>query len=113
VTNEAALQAEVASVLRAGLPGLLVSCEVRVSHGRYDILFSFARRLVLELKVQGVASDVERQAQRYAMMPRVDGVMVVTTSQRLARQLLQCAAADQPTMLGGKPFDVVALRTIF
>ncbi|MDB4957616.1 MAG: hypothetical protein JWO36_5185, partial [Myxococcales bacterium] len=64
-------------------------------------------RLVLELKVKGSAPAVERQAQRYALTDGVDAVAIVTTSQRLARELLRVGGET----LGGKPFAVITLRT--
>lgn len=117
VNNEAELQEQVALVLSDASLELRsvakVSREVRGAGGRYDIMIEGlspkAFRLILELKVQGTASEVERQAQRYALTAGIDAVLVVTTSQRLARQLLQPGAAS----LGGKPFRVIALRTTF
>lgn len=77
--------------------------------GRYDILVRHGGvQLVLELKVAGSAPAVERQAQRYALAAGVDAVAVVTTSNRLARQV---ASVEDNEMLGGKPFGVIALRT--
>lgn len=129
VRNEADMQEQVARVL-GGVPHFAeVSREVIASSGRYDLMvvsrnpISFEEledgcggvehiphmgrptTVVLELKVRAGAAAVERQAQRYAMTHGVDGVMVVTSSQRLAHQL-----GDMKT-LGGKPFGVVALRS--
>ncbi len=71
-------------------------------------------RLVLELKVAGTAEAAERQAQRYAQDGGVDAVVVVTSSQRLARQLMAPGDAKQASLneLGGKPFAVIALRSM-
>jgi hypothetical protein len=43
--------------------------------------------LVLELKIGGTAEAAERQAQRYAQDKDVNAVVVVTSSQKLARWL--------------------------
>jgi hypothetical protein len=71
-------------------------------------------RLVLELKVTGSAEAAERQAQRYAQDEGVDAVVVVTSSQKLARQLMAPGDVGQAPLnaLGGKPFAVIALRAM-
>jgi hypothetical protein len=103
--NEADLQAQVAEVLVAA--GFTADREVLAERGRYDLLVSGdGARVVLELKVSGSAPAVERQAQRYALTDDVDAVAVVTTSRRLASELLR---PDGDT-LGGKPFAVIVLR---
>lgn len=73
---------------------------------RFDLLVKLDDfSIVIELKIRGSSSAVERQAQRYAMIENVDAVCVVTTSARLAHRL--------PTdTLGGKPFRAMALRTM-
>ena len=82
------------------------SSEVRSHAGRYDIVVvSGGLRIVLELKLHAPTSQVERQAQRYALEPDVSAVGVVTTSRRLAHGL------GNPGTLGGKPFFVISLRT--
>jgi hypothetical protein len=102
------LQKHVAAALRAR-DEIDVSTEVIDASGRFDIVVvtrgDAPVRVVLELKVRAAVAAVERQAQRYAMSHGVDGVAVVTTSRRLARQL-----ADMRT-LGGKPFTAIALRS--
>lgn len=106
--NEEDLQTQVAKVLRdpAG-GGLVITREVIAKASRYDIeVVRGITRLVLELKVSGSASAVERQAQKYALTDGVDAVLLVTTSSRLARHLLA-----QPPTLGGKVFEVITLRT--
>lgn len=104
-TNEADLQAQVATVLV--LAGVEVDREVLAAGGRYDILArTLGARVVLELKVTGSAGAVERQAQRYAMTDDVDAVAVVTTSNRLANELRRPTGGT----LGRKPFGVIALR---
>lgn len=108
-TNEADLQAQLATVLEVN--GIHVDREVIAARGRYDLLVSAqGERVVLELKVSGSAPAVERQAQRYALTDGVDAVAVVTTSNRLARELEQPGKALGVTTLGGKPFAVIALR---
>jgi len=106
--REDALQAHVVEALR-GVSGIEISTEVIDDGGRFDVLVTARSerplRVVLELKVRASVAAVERQAQRYAMSHGVDGVAVVTTSRRLARQL-----ADLQE-LGGKPFAAIALRS--
>lgn len=119
VPSEAALQAQVASVL-AAVPGLHIDTEVRREGGRFDLLVRYTApgefyqtSIVIELKVKGSAAAVERQAQRYAKMDDVDAVAVVTTSNRLHAALMapgDVGQAPVPT-LGGKPFYVIVLRT--
>jgi hypothetical protein len=106
--NEAELQSQVSDVLsRVLIAGMVIEREHRAASGRYDILVSLdGLRIVLELKVKGSATEVERQTQRYALDPDVDAVVVVTTKQALAARLLEVGGRA----LGGKPFDVIALR---
>jgi len=116
-SNEAELQDAVASVLRlhavrAGT-GMDVRREVIAAMGRYDILLENQPglhgdriQIVLELKVKSSPAAVERQTQKYALTPDVSAVMLVTTSQRLASQVVSGT-------IGGKPFGVIALRTTF
>ena len=110
--NEADLQEQIAKVLveRIGAYRMTISREVIVNGGRFDILAEscVGVRLVLELKMKGGASAAERQAMRYANYSDVDGVAIVTTSNRLAHELRRVSNANT---LGGKPFDVVTLRT--
>jgi len=104
--HEADLQAQVATALEVA--GVAVRREVIVDRGRYDLFVSTrGARVVLELKIRGSAAEVERQAQRYAMADDVDAVAIVTTSNRLATEL----ARPSGDTLGGKPFDVIALRS--
>jgi hypothetical protein len=121
-TCEADLQSQVAAVLET-CGHFRVSREVRVVavRGRYDILVEVLEvdrgspgadqlrgiRLVLELKVAGTAEAAERQAQRYAQDEGVDAVMVVTSSQKLGRWLIEGG-----NTLGGKPFAVLTLRSM-
>lgn len=114
VNNESELQAQVTEVLESHAGDLRIQREVIAERGRYDILVERTvqgetQRVVLELKVTGIAEAVERQAQRYALTNGIDAVAVVTTSQRLARQITQGGSS----MLGGKPFTVISLRTTF
>ena len=106
--REDALQAHIVEVLR-GVAGLEISTEVIDAGGRFDVLVVTSGdrplRVVLELKVRASVAAVERQAQRYAMANGVDGVAVVTTSRRLARQL------GDLQELGGKPFAAIAMRS--
>ena len=108
VANEDQLQRHVCSALSDMDIGDL-SREVRVNpRNRFDILVRFDDiSVVLELKVGGAASSVERQAQRYAQIESVDAVCVVTTCSRLARQLERSGRT-----LAGKPFRAMALRTM-
>lgn len=102
--NERDLASLVSHTLGAG--NLFMNREVRSTSGRYDVLLTGDDeiKVVLELKVKGSAAAAERQAQKYALTRGIDAVMLVTTSARLAAQI------DTGT-LGGKPFDVIALRT--
>lgn len=98
--DEADLQSQVVAVLET-CGHFRVSREVRVVEvrGRYDILVEVlgidrgspvqlhGLRLVLELKIGGTAEAAERQAQRYAQDKDVNAVVVVTSSQKLARWL--------------------------
>lgn len=99
--------------------------EVAGPHGRYDILIevigngaddpSRRIRLVLELKVSGTAEAAERQAQRYTRDDGIDAVAVVTSSRRLALEILRGGAyarLEGVECLGGKPFGVIALRAL-
>lgn len=105
VTSEADLQRQVQDVLTVAL-GTRPLSEVPTLAGRYDLLVNHQGiKVVLELKLKSAPAPVERQAQRYAKMPDVDGVMVVTTSVRLAAGLRGSQA------LGGKPFMAVSVRT--
>jgi DUF917 family protein len=111
VRSEAELQGEVYGVLCIAyhdgrLGDVELSTEVRKTGGRFDIQARWSDvTVVLELKLRAPVAAVERQSQRYAMMPDVDAVLVVTTSQRLTSQLATL------TTLGGKPFSVFAVRT--
>ena len=106
--NEADLQVQVLRALATA--GIQADREVIAERGRYDLLARMpGSRIVLELKVTGSAPAVERQAQRYALTDGVDAVVVVTVSNRLAREL---SRPDGDT-LGGKPFAVIALRGSF
>lgn len=105
--SESALQDQVAQALVAHDAKFYIEREVRVRAGRLDLLVSRdGVMVVLELKLHAAAAPVERQVQRYAKMPEIDAVGVVTTSRRLAHSL---GAADQ--VIGGKPFFVIAVRT--
>ena len=105
--DERRLQLQVKSVLEHD--GICVSSEVPSAAGRYDLLAELAGpvRLVLELKLAASAPAGGRPAQRVAIVPGVDGVVVVTSSNRLAHELRQPGAGE----LGGKPFGVIALRS--
>lgn len=87
--------------------------EVRIGAGRLDFLVTVTgtisgvlTRVAIEVKVKGSATEIERQAQRYALSGDVDAVVVVTTSRKLALQL-------NASELGGKPFAAIALRGAF
>lgn len=94
----------------------VVGTEVIVDAGRFDILVDVSveegkARVVLELKVRGTAGAAERQAQRYAHTDGVDAVAIVTTSNRLARELVIGGGEEiVHQTLGGKPFGVITLR---
>lgn len=107
--DEAELQEAVAKVIDTAKIGVRVDREVIAERGRYDIALrpidAMFPLVILELKVTGSAPAVERQAQRYALTAGVAAVAVVTTSNRLASQL-------RSGELGGKPFGVIALRTM-
>lgn len=106
--READLQAQVSDALASVM---VVDREVIAKRGRYDILVRHnGWRIVLELKLAASAPAVERQAQRYALSDGIDAVVVVTTSNRLARELERPGEALGVETLGGKPFAVIALR---
>lgn len=106
VRSEADMQDQVAAVLFTDAL-FVVDREVLSSSGRFDLQCRTAtgETIVLELKLRGQVSAVERQAQRYALTPGVDGVVVVTMSRRMEMQL------NSLPELGGKPFAVIALRS--
>lgn len=110
VRDEAELQEFVSQVFAK--VGIRHQREVFSGAGRYDILCDYG--IVVELKVKGRTVEVERQAMRYAQMGEVDAVMVVTTSQRLYAGLTAPGDLGQERLwvLGGKLFDVLALRTL-
>jgi hypothetical protein len=113
--NERDLQTQIAAVLES-CKRFQVNREVVSGRGRYDILVESPRgvRLVLELKVTGTAEAVERQAQRYARDAGIDAVAVVTSSRRLALEILRGGTfdcLDGISCLGGKPFGVLTLRS--
>lgn len=112
-SSEADLQEQLLEVL-ASVKKAKVRSEVRAQNGRYDIEVELLGvRVVLELKVRASAGEVERQAQRYARTDGVHAVAVVTTSNRLAREIMRgSGAVGGRATLGGKPFHVIALRTI-
>lgn len=109
VRSEAELQDQVSVALTAA--GIEHAREYPAGGGRFDIFC--AGFVVLELKLKGSAAAVERQAQRYALLPNVDAVLVVTTSRRLEAGLMNPGDVGQAPLstLGGKPFHVIALRT--
>lgn len=122
--DERDLAVQVGEVLQR-TEGLHVRREVTGAQGRYDLLVEVSReeglvpppvvRLVLELKVSGTAEAVERQAQRYARDEEVDAVVLVTSSRRLALEILRAGAfvlLEGVECLGGKPFSVIALRAL-
>lgn len=112
--NEAALQRSVHDVLAKSADRTMLdpAREIPSGGGKYDITLverppapsMTPFQIVLELKVKGSAPAVERQAQRYAKQPGVDAVVVVSTSQVLLSKLV-------PGTIGGKPFDLISLRT--
>lgn len=126
-TNEADLRDQVVEVIGHSPVHTIyppwrftAAAEVIAEHGRYDILVNCTgatckRDIVLELKLSGSAAAVERQAQRYAKTEGIDAVIVVTTSQRLAKRLRPAVVTNglvgrAVATLGGKPFDVITLR---
>jgi hypothetical protein len=118
-TTEKQLQEQMHEVLSAAKDrGVEALREYQLTIGgqhRVDFLVKLQRpedaglgppcRIALELKIQGSANEVERQAQRYALQADVDAVLVATTKNTLAAKLRGLAT------LGGKPYGVVALRT--
>lgn len=118
-SNEAQVQTQVIQALGMakafGAEVEVVGSEVINDAGRWDVLVnvgvgSTAVRVVLELKVRGTAAAAESQAQRYAGVVGVDAVAIVTTSNRLLRDIAtgQDVAVNQT--LGGKPFGAIYLR---
>jgi hypothetical protein len=107
--NETSIEAQVAAALAEDEPAAFIERQHRSAAGRYDIFATlYLSTVVLELKLHAPVAAVERQAQRYALMPDVDAVGVVTTSRRLAAGLM---GPSGESMLGGKPLFVIALRT--
>lgn len=97
--DEIDLQDEIADVLHGH--GIGYEREVRLgAAGRIDFV---ASRLGIEVKVQGSASDVERQLARYAASGMFDALMLVTT--RRTHFGMPARVADVPLivvpMLGG------------
>jgi hypothetical protein len=100
--SEAELQNQIALVLTKA--GIQFQREVSVTGGRFDILVTEGfLKVVLELKLKASIASVERQAQKYAAIPDIDAVMVVTTSAQLASKVTGT--------LSDKPFIAIALRT--
>lgn len=101
-TSELALQARVAQVLReAQIPA---EAEVALTpRARVDFLAWGS--IAVELNVKGPYRDVERQLCRYARLPSVDAVVLVTTVYRHALQLRGV------THLEGKPLLVLDVST--
>lgn len=116
-TNESLFQDQLADVLAR--EGFVCDREVPEGGNRYDIsIREHGVHVVLELKVKGSVAEVERQAQRYAMMADVDAVVVVTTSNRLHHMLgrgtLPGPARDPQPGDGmlRKPFDKIVVRCL-
>jgi hypothetical protein len=94
--SEAALQEGVAASLAKA--GLGFEREVELAAGdRIDFL---AGTVGVEVKVSGGLSEVTRQLHRYAKSERIQELLLVTNSVRLARV---------PASLQGKPIHVAAL----
>lgn len=91
--NEASLQKAVHLALKSG--PWKVEREHRLSASdRVDFHLTSANglRLAVELKVQGDMESVQRQVARYAASTKVDGVLLVSTSNRLAMGLADTAS---------------------
>ncbi len=94
--NETSLQKAVHLALQSG--PWKVEREHRLSESdRVDFHLTSADglRLAVELKVQGDMESVQRQVARYAASTKVDGVLLVSTSNRLAMGLVD-TASDKP-----------------
>lgn len=94
--NETSLQKAVHLALQSG--PWKVDREHRLSESdRVDFHLTSADglRLAVELKVQGDMESVQRQVARYAASTKVDGVLLVSTSNRLAMGLAD-TASDKP-----------------
>lgn len=94
--NETSLQKAVHLALQSG--PWKVDREHRLSESdRVDFHLTSADglRLAVELKVQGDMESVQRQVARYAASTKVDGVLLVSTSNRLAMGLAD-TAIDKP-----------------
>lgn len=104
VRSEAELQDAVCKVL-GDLGHGTFRREAVVDGGRCDIIFRIHHvTVVIELKFKASAASVERQAQRYALMPDVDAVLVVTTSRRLAVELEMLAPVSiEDAVKGARP----------
>lgn len=99
--------------------GLTVEREVRLDqHSRIDIATDLPAglRLGIEVKIAGQGMNVLRQVRRYAAVPELDALMLVTTINRHLQAVMPWVdvPAGPPSMsrwtLDGKPFDLVLLR---
>src|SRR5262245_17902478 len=94
--TEASLQEGIAESLRRA--GLAFEREVELWPGsRIDFM---AGAIGVEIKIKGGLSEVTRQLHRYAQSPKVEELLLVTNSLKLARV---------PESLGHKPVHVAAL----
>lgn len=95
-SSEAQLQESIAEVLTAA--GIPFEREVRLSaHDRADFLCGV---VAIEVKIAGSLAALTRQVHRYAALPQVGAILVVTSRHRLA---------GLPDQLQGKPVLVVSL----
>lgn len=98
VQDEKMLQAGIERVLReASFP---FEREVELTpRSRVDFLLCGV--VGVEVKISGLPNDVLRQLARYAEVPRIEGLVLVTTRMTLA--------ARMPSELAGKPLAAIYL----
>lgn len=81
--------------------GVAFEREVELSpESRVDFLLAPA--LAVEVKIHGATNEVLRQLGRYAEVPRIAEVVLITTRARLA--------ASMPVTLAGKPLFAIHLE---
>lgn len=94
-STETQLQEAIAEILLNA--GIMCCREVRLKHGRIDLL---AGRVGIEVKIAGATADVARQLGRYLSSDELDGLVLVTT--RVSHLFI-------PATVEGKPVEVVTL----
>lgn len=81
--------------------GISFQSEVKLQTGRVDLR---VEATAIELKVKGTAASVLKQLQRYTQDTTVEGIILVTSSRKLA--------VTMPTRIGKKPLMVIYLMRL-